>query len=216
MKRSWSGTATTPNNLDRGIVLGFRRTYQNGSVPFCAFILALLLLPQLYAAAPTATTLPTAGLQRFLEVDDHIYRGAQPTPEGVRSLAKRGVRAIIDLRRAGERANFEKKEAESLGMRYYNVPMAPLSAPSETAISKILGLMDDSRNWPVFIHCERGRDRTGTVVACYRMTADHWDNKRALMEAEDHGLSRFERGMRVFILHYKALPNVPILAEPNR
>jgi protein tyrosine/serine phosphatase len=101
-------------------------------------------------------------------------------------------------------------------MKYYNVPMAPLNAPSETVISKILGLMDDSSNWPVFIHCERGRDRTGTVVACYRMTTDHWDNKRALAEAEDHGLSRFERGMRGFILHYKAMPNVPILAEPNR
>jgi tyrosine-protein phosphatase SIW14 len=179
------------------------------------FIVATLLLSQTYAANPSAT-LPTAGLHHFLQVNDHIYRGAQPTPEGIRSLAKRGVRAIIDLRGSGEQAELERKEVESLGMKFYNVPMAPLSAPSEATVAKALGLLDDAQNWPVFIHCKHGNDRTGTVVACYRMTTEHWSNKRAFAEAEDHGLSRFERGMRAFILHYQATTNGPILAEPNR
>jgi protein tyrosine/serine phosphatase len=101
-------------------------------------------------------------------------------------------------------------------MKFYNVPMATLSAPSEATVAKALGLLDDAQNWPVFIHCKHGNDRTGTVVACYRMTTEHWSNKRAFAEAEDHGLSRFERGMRAFILHYQATTNGPILAEPNR
>jgi tyrosine-protein phosphatase SIW14 len=179
------------------------------------FLLAALVLPQAYAAAPS-TTLPVAGLHHFLQVNDHIYRGAQPTRVGIRSLAKRGVRAIVDLRAYGWQAESEKKEVESLGMKFYSVPMPPLSAPSEDTVSKALGLLDDSQNWPVFIHCEHGNDRTGTIVACYRMTAEHWSNKRALAEAEDHGLSRFERGMRGFILRYRASANGSILAEPNR
>jgi len=169
----------------------------------------------MYTAGAATAEAPTAGIHRFLQVNDHIYRGAQPSPQGIHTLAKRGVRAIVDLRAYGEGADREKKEAESLGIKFYSVPMPPLSAPSETAMSKVLGLLDDPQNWPVFIHCQHGKDRTGTVVACYRMRHDHWPNRRAFMEAEDHGLSRFERGMRSFILQYHATPNQPILAVTN-
>lgn len=182
---------------------------------FRVFLIAALFLPQMYAAGAATAEAPTAGIHRFLQVNDHIYRGAQPTSQGMRTLAKRGVRAIVDLREYGEGAELEKKEAESLGIRFYSVPMPPLSAPPEDAVSKVLGLLDDPQNWPVFIHCQHGKDRTGTVVACYRMRHDHWPNRRALVEAEDHGLSRFERGMRSFILRYGATPNKPILAVPK-
>jgi len=55
----------------------------------------------------------------------------------------------------------------------------------------------------VFIHCRRGADRSGTVLACYRISHDHWENQKALKEAKTYGLSTFERAMRSFIQHFQ-------------
>ena len=46
-------------------------------------------------------------------------------------------------------------------------------------------------------------DRTGTIIACYRIQQDHWANSSALKEAEVYGLSPFEVGMRNYIKHFK-------------
>jgi protein tyrosine/serine phosphatase len=60
---------------------------------------------------------------------------------------------------------------------------------------------------PVFIHCLHGCDRTGTIVACYRIKHHSWSSRTALEEARKYGLSKFERGMRNYILDFgKALP----------
>jgi len=91
---------------------------------------------------------------------------------------------------------------EAAGIRYVLVPLSGLAAPSPRDISKLLDLLDSEANWPVFVHCQRGSDRTGTVIACYRIAHDHWDNRKALAEAQSFGMSRAEIAMRHFILHF--------------
>jgi protein tyrosine/serine phosphatase len=92
-------------------------------------------------------------------------------------------------------------------MRFISVPMKGLSAPSLEQMTKVLGILEDSNSWPVFIHCRRGADRTGTVLACYRISHDHWENQKALEEAKTYGLSSFERAMRGFIQHFQPSPD---------
>jgi protein tyrosine/serine phosphatase len=176
-------------------------------------ILALALLPALCFAADAPR-----GIHNFRQVDDHIYRGGQPSRDGIHDLAKLGVRAVVDLRGGGKRSVAEKKQVEALGMKYYAIPLPALDAPQKEEIAKVLGLLYDSQNWPVFVHCQHGRDRTGTVVACYRIGHDNWNNQRALKEAAYDGLSRFERGMRAFILQYRPpgeTPKAVALAKPK-
>jgi protein tyrosine/serine phosphatase len=55
------------------------------------------------------------------------------------------------------------------------------------------------------VHCLRGADRTGTVIACYRIAHDQWPNQKALDEALTFGMSWTERGMRNYVLHYEAI-----------
>ena len=164
-------------------------------------LLVLTFLATMPLAAGDIPPLP--GLHHFVKVNEHLYRGAQPAPAGFHSLAQLGVHAVIDLREIGARSVGEEKEVETLGMKYYSVPMKPLSAPTDKQMAVVLALVEDSANWPVFVHCQRGKDRTGTVVACYRVTHDHWPNERALEEANEGGLSRVERGMRAFILRFQ-------------
>jgi tyrosine-protein phosphatase SIW14 len=159
-------------------------------------------VPILGAFLVFGASAPPAGLPRFRQINDHLYRGAQPAEEGWKALEKLGVRAVIDLRAPGARSVREEKEVEAVGMKYYSVPLRPLSAPTDQQIRTVLALIGDSNNWPVFIHCEHGRDRTGTVIACYRIQYDHWQNERALKEARLNGLSAIEHGMKGFILRY--------------
>ncbi len=150
----------------------------------------------------TATDVKPLHVRNFVEVNDHLYRGGAPSNLGLEELAAIHVSTIIDLREPGEGTGFEKQAVTMLGMKYVNIPMRPFSAPSQEQIEKVLSLLMHNDGGPIFVHCRRGKDRTGTVIACYRMEHDHWDKRTALAEARKHGMSFTERGMRTFILDF--------------
>jgi len=102
---------------------------------------------------------------------------------------------------ANDVLNGEAVWAISSGMVYTNVPMTGVGKPSDQQIKQILALIETLPG-PVFIHCEHGCDRTGTVVACYRIKHDHWTGEDAFREAKLYGISVFERGMREYILGF--------------
>ena len=146
----------------------------------------------LFALALPAFAGSVPGIKNFYQVDAHVYRGAQPTDEGFKNLAKIGVETVIDLRETDERARAEEKVVRATGMKYVNVPMTGLTPPTEAEITRILGIFEDKATGPVFVHCRRGADRTGVVVASYRINHDRWDNARALREAKTCGMSVFQ------------------------
>jgi tyrosine-protein phosphatase SIW14 len=176
---------------------------------------SLSFLPLLAAAMVFAGAADTpSGVHNFHTVNDHVYRGAQPTREGVYSLAKLGVRTIIDLRGGNEHSRDEETMVKAAGMHYVHVPLNGLQAPSDQQMATILALLDDSSAWPVFVHCLRGADRTGTVIACYRIAHDHWANEKALREARLDGMSWVERAMQHYILSFQT-PTVSATQPPR-
>jgi tyrosine-protein phosphatase SIW14 len=165
------------------------------------------------AAVPGAAV---TGILNFHQVSARIYRGAQPNVLGWDSLAKLGVKTVIDLRTDTEHdCAAEKRQVEAAGMRYVNVPLREVHAPSDRQISNALNLVDDSAS-PIFLHCRRGADRTGTVIACYRIAHDGWTNRRALQEAVSYGMSWLEFGMQRYVLafHPAGSPPAPPSAPP--
>src|SRR5262245_39726310 len=78
-------------------------------------------------ASSWGAALNAAGVPNFHQVNENIYRGAQPTNEGWQSLAKLGIKVVVDLRREGEDGEHtvaaEKKAVEAAGMRFVHVPM---------------------------------------------------------------------------------------------
>ena len=160
------------------------------------FLLALSL--------PAFAASPVQGIHNFYKVDEHVYRGAQPTDEGFQYLAKIGVKTVIDLRGAGEGRRDEKSIVTAAGMKYLNIPMTGLTPPTEAEITQILGILEDGTTGPVFVHCMRGADRTGAVIASYRIEHDGWDNARALKEAMANGMSFFQFPRQSFIRNFQA------------
>jgi hypothetical protein len=88
-------------------------------------------------------------------------------------------------------------------MRYVSIPMQGMSTPKNDQVAAVLALFNDVTSGPVFVHCKRGADRTGTVIAVYRISHDGWENKRALSEAKSYGMSIFERAMQHYVTDYK-------------
>lgn len=149
------------------------------------------------------------GVQNFWQVDNHVYRGAQPTEEGFRNLAKLGVKVVIDLREADTRSMSEQKTVTTAGMQYVNVPMTGLTPPTKEQMAKILALLQDSSIGPVFVHCKRGADRTGAVIAVYRIEHDQWESSRALSEAMSRGMSWLQFPRQNYVREYHSQPIQP-------
>ena len=160
----------------------------------------LCLVASLFALPAGAADIGAPGVPNFHQVNEHVYRGGQPGDAGWSSLAKLGIKTVIDLRPASEHSiGTEARMVEASGMVYVSQPLAGFAAPTNEEILKILTSLDSSAQWPVFVHCRRGADRTGTVIACYRIAHDQWANEEALREARTYGLSPLEIGMRHFI-----------------
>ena len=181
--------------------------YTYARVP--SIVITLLLA---MGGATFAADLSAPHVRNFDRVNDHLFRSGEPSVEGLAELGAMGVKTVIDLRESGAATQFEKEQVEKLHMKYINVPFAQLSAPKQAQMEQVLSLLLNDSG-PILVHCRRGKDRTGTVIACYRIQHDGWNNERALQEAKEHGLSFAERGMRSYILHFSSL-SLPV-AHPS-
>ncbi len=101
-----------------------------------SILTVIVTLCPLWAGPPNVLDAP--GVGNFHQVDAHLYRGAQPTDQGFKSLAKIGIRTVIDLRGGHELGGNEQKIVEAAGMHYVHVPFAGLSAPSDQQIATVL------------------------------------------------------------------------------
>ena len=141
-------------------------------------------------------------LENFQDVNASLCRGAQPSENGLRELAKLGVHTVVDLRGGAGRSSKEAELVRSLGMTYVNVPLDGYQAPSSLELSKVMAVLNDPNSGKVFVHCRRGADRTGTILAVYRMEHDHWSNHQALDEAKSMKMAASERLMQKFVLDF--------------
>jgi uncharacterized protein (TIGR01244 family) len=154
-----------------------------------------------------AASIPAApGVPNFHQVNEWIFRGGQPSPAGFQSLAKLGVRTVIDLRASSEQSDWEQKQVLSAGMRYVHVPLHGRETPTQADIDKAFAVMDDKSQWPVFVHCREGKDRTGMIIACYRMSHDGWSNERAHQEALSCASRSLTGAMDRYILQFRPGP----------
>ena len=147
---------------------------------------ALVVLQGCAALHPRRIAEP---LPHFVQVDAGLYRGGQPSLEGIRQLAKMGVKTIVNLRRHSRKMDEERDLAGQLGMRWVNIPVRAWWRPSETQIRQFLVIAAGPASRPVFVHCRLGRNRSGLMVAAYRMVCQGWAPGQAYAEARRFGLA---------------------------
>jgi protein tyrosine phosphatase (PTP) superfamily phosphohydrolase (DUF442 family) len=128
------------------------------------------------------------GLPNFGEVTASLFRGGQPSNDGLQALAKMGIDIVVDLR--GDRSDSEGKRVRELGMQY--IPIGwHCASPHDNEMAKFLNVLRDNRGKKVFVHCHLGDDRTGMMIAAYRMAAESWSADEAFHEMQFFGFSSF-------------------------
>ena len=142
---------------------------------------------------PDADTLHDIGIANFAQVDRGIFRGGRPTVAAIGELGKAGVRTVLSLEEYVADPPFLAIEQDALkaaGIKFLHVPMNGLLKPSPGQILAALALVHDPQNWPIFVHCLHGSDRTGLVIAAYRIKDQGWSVADATAEMYQHGHSK--------------------------
>jgi tyrosine-protein phosphatase SIW14 len=139
----------------------------------------------------TAIKISIPGVHNAGKVNDHLYRGSQPSLDELSALKKLGVTTVIDLRAEfPQTAEQERKRVEALGMRFERIPIGGFSNPNDSDLLYFFQILRDSPAQTVFVHCEFGRDRTGVMIAAYRIAVEHWSSDQALSEMMQFGFNR--------------------------
>lgn len=141
----------------------------------------VVLLALAAGCSTVGTRVP--GISNFGTAGPGIYRGAQPSNEGLETLANKGVRTVINLR--DDARKDEGERVRRLGMNYVLIRTnAAVSDPGQVA--RFLEAVRTSPR-PIFVHCKAGRDRTGLEIAVHRVVVDGWSREEAIRELYAHG-----------------------------
>jgi protein tyrosine phosphatase (PTP) superfamily phosphohydrolase (DUF442 family) len=130
-------------------------------------------------ARPCEWAVPIAkdGIPNFFKVSEDLYRGAQPTKEGIVQLRSMGIKTIIDLRSL----HSDRDEIGNVEIGYERIYMKTWH-PEEEDVIRFLKIVTDKEKTPVFVHCHYGADRTGLMCAIYRATVCGWSKEAAADE----------------------------------
>lgn len=153
-------------------------------------------------AAACRTAAPVEGMPRNFGIveEGKIYRGAQPSSGEIANLQRRGIRTIVKLNSTDLEA--ERATASAHGIRLIEVPLDARTAGTSKSCEKVeraYAAITDPRNWPVYVHCQHGRDRTGFLVGLYRERVQSWTFEQVSEE-----LSRYGHGAQMRLV----FPNI--------
>ena len=139
------------------------------------------------------------------KINDGLYRGAQPNEQGLEELKKLGITTVVDLRAEDRhKLEWERQQAEKLGMRFVHIPIAGFAAPTNEEVAQFLSLFSDPQQ-KIFVHCLLGEDRTGVFVATYRMSVQKWPVTQAMREMYSFGFNGFwHPAMKAFVRDFPA------------
>ena len=165
------------------------------------------------ASAPVSAAASAIRIDNFGRINDHYFRGAQPTAQDLADLAKLGVKTTIDLTNGDGDSN-EERLAEAAGLKFFKIAMNTRVVPTAEQISTFLRIVNDPANQPVYVHCVGGKHRTGVMTAIYRMTQESWAPNRAFQEMKSYkfGADFLHPEFKKFVLAFKpSMFGVPVL-----
>lgn len=140
------------------------------------------------------------GLANVGRVAPGVYRGAEPGKDGYATLKALGIRTVIDMRTSES----EKQQVEAAGMKAVAIPIEMSRNGLQEKVDRVVALMADPANQPVYVHCRHGKDRTGIVVAAYRMKHQGWSLADAEAEMQAFGFNDVWVNFKKFIRRYGA------------
>ena len=129
----------------------------------------------------------------FYEVDrGKLYRSKQLTASQINSYIKRyNIKTIINLRGSNPGLSWwegEKAVARQNNVKHVDIAMRAVALPERDHIKKLITIFEDKTNYPIYVHCQGGADRTGLAAAVYKLLkgSSKKEAKRELLPIYGH------------------------------
>ncbi|MFA5205047.1 MAG: tyrosine-protein phosphatase [Lentisphaeria bacterium] len=159
-----------------------------------AVLFSILCLSLVCGAAETPQVRPGdwaqpvvgSSLDNFCRVSNELYRSEQPDASDLPALKAMGIKSVLSLRHYHD----DTREFERAGLVMIPFHMDAGSV-SEADLVAVLKLIQAAPK-PVLVHCWHGSDRTGFVVAGYRMVIMGWAAPKAVEELRLGGFGYHE------------------------
>lgn len=146
----------------------------------------LLALAMILAAGlgppgrPPLASSPAGPPENFSRVDDGVFRSGQPDGAEFALLVKNfGLKSVLTLRLNHD----DEDEARGLPLKLYRIPMRAGKITRAQMVEALVVLRDAPK--PLLVHCWHGSDRTGFIVALYRMVFQGWSREKAIAEFKE-------------------------------
>lgn len=127
-----------------------------------------------------------SSVHNLYKVDDKLYRSAQPDSDDFKELNELDIRHDLNLRQY----HGDTKYLKEVDIVEYRIPIQPFSMSYEQLVEAVRFIVNAKE--PVLVHCRHGSDRTGTVVAGYRIAVQNWDKEDAIDEMIHGGYGHHE------------------------
>ena len=128
-----------------------------------------------------AVAVSTKSVANFWRVEPDLYRSARPESAGFLELEKMGVKAVLDVESPAD-----ETAAKGTSLKLYHVPMNAFGLRDESVL-EAMRILSDPANRPIVIHCQHGADRTGAMMALYRVVVQGWTKEDAIREMNAGG-----------------------------
>lgn len=125
------------------------------------------------------------------KVSESLYRG--PRPQDLGALKEAGFDCLISLQSGVyELLHEDHRESQfpcEYGLAFYSIGLSDFAPPTVEQVKLIISKI--KKHQKVYIHCKHGVDRTGVVVACYRVAEQGFAPKTAIDEMFAMGFHKF-------------------------
>jgi protein tyrosine/serine phosphatase len=121
------------------------------------------------------------GLKNMYKVDEGIYRSEQPDRKQFLSLKQYGIKEILNLRYW----HSDNRYAKDTDLTLHRIRMHAHDANDFDVVSALRILKN--RKGPILIHCHHGSDRTGLIVAMYKIVFRNKTKAEAVDEMVNGG-----------------------------
>lgn len=130
----------------------------------------------------------------FHQVASGIYRSGLISKEAVPAFKELGIKTVITFDNDLKRVEKEKEFLKGSGIELISIPWSGWDNPEDETISKTLSLIESPERKPLLVHCKQGQERTGVVIACWRIAHQDWSIGEAYREMRAHGFRPFQYG----------------------
>ena len=148
----------------------------------CFFLFCFAAAAQKQHKRPTNWAKPVAcSLDNFYQLNDSIYRSAQPTKGDFKCIRKNKIETLVCLRSRPYDMKLDKSGRHTL----LHLSMQPDDFTDKEIIDALQLIKMAPK--PMLIHCHHGSDRTGVVLAMYRIVFEDWSKTDAIQEMTKGG-----------------------------